>query len=185
MNGSLIRDVKHYCKDFEPIRNELRNLNAIHISKEKQVDFIFHLIDETTGKKTKRLKIRYENDLPKCAYTYNRDEKKINVKYDCFKLVNSKLKDIMLSLFQVSVIVRKKRETWQKDDMIFHLDSVEGLGNIFEIEFKNARSQRLYHNTCKSLFQPLLLEEIKVSNEDLLINKKFGYEETKRNVSSK
>jgi adenylate cyclase class IV len=170
---SLIREMKYLCEDFTPIRETLIKIGASVDCKKIQEDYIYHLIDENTGQKTKRLKLRIENNIPKCVYIYNRCADETTIQYDYFELNDFIVKDILNCLFNVTVIVRKQREVWRKDNIIFNLDIVEEIGNIFEIEIENGNKQQYDIEKYKSLFISYLSKPVLGSNEDIILNKNY------------
>ena len=42
--------------------------------------------------------------------------------------------DVLEAALGISAIVRKRRELWRKDNVVFNLDTVEGVGQILEVE---------------------------------------------------
>ena len=43
--------------------------------------------------------------------------------------------EILQAILPVHVVVQKNREEWNHRNAIFHLDTVEEIGQVFEIEF--------------------------------------------------
>ena len=46
-----------------------------------------------------------------------------------------RIKEILQAILPVHVVVQKNREEWNYRNAIFHLDTVEEIGQVFEIEF--------------------------------------------------
>ena len=67
-------------------------------------------------------------------------------------------------------VVRKQRELWRKDNVIFNLDNVEGVGQILEVEVKDEDGcdidQQL--DEYRSVLGPVMGSYIVGSNEDLV-----------------
>jgi adenylate cyclase class IV len=70
----------------------------------------------------------------------------------------------------IRAIVRKQREHWRKENIVFNLDMVEDVGQIFEIEVlaedgRDIEDQLAEH---RIRLEPLLGPYIAGSNEDLV-----------------
>ena len=78
--------------------------------------------------------------------------------------------DVLAAALGVSAIVRKQRELWRKDNVVFNLDTVEGVGQILEVEVQaqEGRDIDLQITEYQRLFQPCLGAHIHSSNEDLI-----------------
>ena len=68
------------------------------------------------------------------------------------------------------MIVHKRRELWRKDNVVFNLDTVEGVSQIFEVEAQARDNwdpdQQVQE--YRRLFGPHLGQDIVGSNEDLV-----------------
>jgi adenylate cyclase class IV len=73
-------------------------------------------------------------------------------------------------------MVVKTREVWRKENTVFHLDTVKGVGTIFEVELqktgKVSEKDRRIFNSYQEKLLPFLGEGIKGSNVDLVGKKK-------------
>ena len=78
--------------------------------------------------------------------------------------------DVLEAALGVSAIVRKQRELWRKDNVVFNLDTVEGVGQILEVEVQaqGGCDIDLQITEYQRLFQPCLGDHIVGSNEDIV-----------------
>ena len=78
--------------------------------------------------------------------------------------------DVLAAALGVSAIVRKQRELWRKDNVVFNLDTVEGVGHILEVEVQaqDGRDIDLQIAEYRRLLAPCLGDHIVGSNEDLV-----------------
>jgi len=190
-------------KNYEikvPIRNILRakKIAADYISgkkgarqfSESQKDIYYKVCDRQEfppdGSKSSacrdRLKLRIIGDKTFCRrgtlIFYDRKEKtgKRVSNYLLAETGNpAELDSIMRKLYNVLVIVDKKREIYTTNNVRIHIDKVRGLGNYleFEILFNSIREATKTMNELITLFG---LEEhtfIKCSYSDLLLKKCF------------
>jgi adenylate cyclase class 2 len=81
------------------------------------------------------LKLRIENGNESLIF-YNRNENDKNrwSDFEFLKFVNGKGEKFFNKLFDVEVIVKKKRELFYYDDTRIHLDTVKFLGKFLELE---------------------------------------------------
>ena len=81
------------------------------------------------------LKLRIENGNESLIF-YNRNENNKNrwSDFEVLQFANAKGEKFFNNLFDVEVIVKKKRELFYYDDTRIHLDSVKYLGNFLELE---------------------------------------------------
>lgn len=122
-------EIKARCQDSDLIRGILKDKNARFIGVDSQTDVYF---------KTNhgRLKLRKGN-IENCLIFYDRENKK-GPKHSKVILFNtpkdSLLESILRNAYGVLVEVKKKREIYFIDNVKFHIDEVEFLGNFVEIE---------------------------------------------------
>ena len=78
--------------------------------------------------------------------------------------------DVLAAALGIRAVVRKERELWRKDNVVFNLDTVEGVGQILEVEAqaRDGRDIDLQISEYQRLFEPCLGERIVGSNEDLV-----------------
>ncbi len=170
-------ELKHYCSDFKPIRKILSQLGAKKITVKKQKDFFFNL-PEIQTKQSGRFKWRIEADKQTMVY-YERPEfvkgKQAVSDLKLYVVKDGRLFDFLKQVLGIRAVVDKKREIWRKDNTVFHLDTVKGVGMVFEIELqKNGKflpkDFEIFKNYQNTLM-PFLDQVIKGSNVDLVLNK--------------
>jgi adenylate cyclase, class 2 len=130
MNHHNNIEIKARCADASFIRNYLQLHNAEFKGTDFQTDTYFNV---NNG----RLKLRQGNIENSLIY-YNR-ENKAGPKLSEVTLypvpANSELlKKTLIQSNGIKVEVKKKREIYFIDNVKFHVDEVEGLGNFVEIE---------------------------------------------------
>jgi len=170
-------ELKHYCNDFKGVRKTLKKLGAVKEVVKKQKDYFFDLSQKKKRQKA-RLKLRIENANMSLVY-YERPDfianKDTKADIALLEANNATLVFLEKSL-GVTGIVEKKREVWRKNNTVFHLDTVKGVGEIFEIELQKVGSltqsdKKLFSNYQKEL-KPFLGKVIKGSNIDLVLERK-------------
>ena len=171
MEVRLNREIKAFCPDFTPIRRVLRGLEAAFIEVKHQVDFFYHLPPDAHAAGTRRLKLRFEEEKAEVIYYYDRQENGARTsRFQFWEVTDAPVKEILDAALGVRVIVHKQREVWRKENVIFNLDTVEDVGQIFEVEVqaldKCAPDQQVQE--YRRLFGPHLGLDIAGSNEDLV-----------------
>ncbi len=68
----------------------------------------------------------------------------------------------------VRAVVRKQRELWRKDNVIFNLDTGEGVGQVFEVEVMAQEGAEIETQLAENRrpFGPYLGPDISGSKED-------------------
>ena len=171
MNLRLNRELKAYCNDFDTARQLLCDHGAAFVEVKEQVDCYYRLPPADVGDGTRRLKLRVEHGKSELIYYCEGQERGARTsRFQTASTDDPMIGDVLAAALGVSAIVRKRRELWRKDNVIFNLDTVEGVGQILEVEvqaqddcdidFQIAEYQRL--------FQPCLGDHIVGSNEDLV-----------------
>lgn len=122
-------EIKARVDNTDLLRSVLKSKNAECKGIDFQTDTYFTV---NSG----RLKLR-EGNIENSLIYYKRDNlcgpKKSEV--ILYKNVNDEsLKNILLNVFEVKKVVKKKREIYFIDNVKFHIDEVENLGSFFEIE---------------------------------------------------
>ncbi len=127
--GHLNVEIKARCDNHEAIRKILLERGADYIGLDHQVDTYFKA---PRG----RLKLR-EGNIENFLIFYERENqegpKQSNVITHRYNGEQS-LKEMLTRMFGVLVVVDKKREIYFIDNVKFHIDVVQGLGNFVEIE---------------------------------------------------
>jgi predicted adenylyl cyclase CyaB len=115
-----------------------------------------------------RLKLR-EGNIENNLIYYERENTR-GAKESDFQLVKVPeakiLKEVLARSVGVKIVVKKKREIYFIQNVKFHIDEVEGLGNFAEIEASD-----LYANISKRKLQEqcdFYLTELKIKEEDLV-----------------
>ncbi len=171
MRVHLDRFVKAYCPDFTPVRQLLRELGATLVDVKEQSDYIYHLMNPEEEKITRRLKLRIENKESLLLYYYDRKGKDTGATHFQFwKVGDPQIKAILDTTLGVKATVRKQREVWRKGSVIFNLDTVERIGQIFEIEVFPKEGCSPYFDVAeyRHRFEQFLGGHLTGSNEDLV-----------------
>jgi adenylate cyclase class IV len=172
----LNREAKYLCADFLKIREILNQINAQFVTKKQQEDYIYKIYDPLTKVNSKRIKLRIENDESCVVYVYSRRDQEVNIEFDYYEVKDRQIISIFNSLYGEALNINKVREIWSKGDVIFHLDTVEGIGNIFEIELLKSSTYSVIEelDAYKELFQQYMLKTFEgSSNEDLVSEKRL------------
>lgn len=172
MQNKLNLELKCFCKDFSKIRKVLLEIKAKKVVVKVQKDYFFNLPPKKTNP---RLKLRAEQKTRTLVYYERPDfkENKANLaKVFLFPVKDKKLLRFLTEALGIKAVVVKKRELWKKDNVVFNLDDVQGVGRIFEIEVASSegnkdKDQKVFNNYQKK-FRPYLAKLIKGSNLDLL-----------------
>ena len=165
------REIKAYCPDFTPIRRALRDVGAMFTEVKEQVDTFYHLPQRQGNEGTRRLKLRVEGGQRQLIYYYDRQEHGARTsRFQLWEVSDTPLKEILDRTLGVCAVVRKSRELWRRENVIFNLDTVEGVGQVFEVEvqFKEGYDLEEQVQEYRRRFGPYLGEEIAGSNEDLV-----------------
>lgn len=122
-------EIKARCSQIDAVRRILKERDATFKGVDQQVDTYFN---SPNG----RLKLR-EGSIEYSLIHYNREDK-VGPKNSIVTLYhparNSKLKEILTNSLGVLVVIEKKREMYFIDNLKFHIDSVDRLGSLIEIE---------------------------------------------------
>jgi adenylate cyclase class IV len=161
-------EIKCYCPDFKPIKGVLRVLGARHVVTKRQVDTYFRVpADGPTC--FRRLKLREQlgkAELIGYSDTYTGGSRDVD-----YRVVpaDKRLKEVLVGALGVSAIVTKRRELWTLPRTLFNLDTIDGLGKVFEAEVVLRAGETSDEiERYRELFEPYLGERIEGSNEDLL-----------------
>ena len=171
MDFRLNRELKAYCKDFVTVRRLLRECGAVFIEVKEQVDHYYHLPAGDTTEGTRRLKLRVEKGKGELIYYCEGQEAGARTsRFQTAEANDSRIGQLLEAAFGVRAVVRKRRELWRKNNVIFNLDTVEGVGRILEVEVQDAAGYDIdaQVDEYRSLFAPCLGSDIVGSNEDLV-----------------
>ena len=169
-------EMKNFCKDFDQVREVLTELGARKEIIKEQVDYFFHLPQDKI-EKTARLKLRIEDGRHTELIYYERPDFRDKCETDShiqiYKVTDEHLLPFLIESLGTLGIVKKKREVWRKDHTVFHLDTVDGVGNIFEIELQKqdevTDEDRNLFLTYRQKIEHVMGESIAGSNIDLVL----------------
>ena len=171
MQRKLNRELKAYCADFGPVREILRAQEADFVEVKEQIDYYYHLPAGDDSEGTRRLKLRLEKGAGTLIYYRERQEAGARTSHVRMSSADDPgLKEVLESALGARAIVRKKRELWLKGNVIINLDTVEGVGQILEVEVQDEEGCDidLQVDEYRNLLGPYLSGYISGSNEDLV-----------------
>ena len=171
MQFRLNREIKAYCPDFAPVRAILGAQSAEFVEVKEQVDYYYRIppADEDGG--TRRLKLRVENGKGTLIYYWDRHEAGARTsRYQLAEADDPLIGELLESALGARAVVRKQRELWRKDNVIFNLDRVEAVGQLLEVEVlaEDGCDIDALAKEYRRLFAPCLGSYIIGSNEDLV-----------------
>lgn len=168
---NLNREMKAYCPDFAPVRQQLQELGATFVEVKEQVDYYYRLPASEDDKVTPRLKLRVEAESRELIYyqDFQRAGSRVS-EFQIWSNPDPQFLDVLEAALGIRVIVRKQRELWLNDNVRYNLDTVESVGQIFEVEIQNKddRDIETQLEENRRLFAPYLGPNITSSNEDLV-----------------
>jgi len=166
------REIKAYCPDFDPIRKVLSEHGATHLDHTEQVDYYYNLASDRDTETNRRLKVRIDGVGPPQViyYVEGQEEGARTSSFRVWGLNGLETKDMLDAVLGIRAVVRKQREIWEKDNVAFHLDEVEGIGRVLEVEIRSEESSDPEAQLAEyqRLLGPHLGEPILGSNEDLV-----------------
>jgi len=120
------------------------------------------------------LKLRIENGNESLIF-YNRNENDENrwSDFEVLQFANAKGEKFFSKLFDVEIIVKKKRELFYYDDTRIHLDKVNNLGKFLELETLVINGKADAQKRFAKIISLLKLDEskqIRKSYRDLLMS---------------
>jgi adenylate cyclase class IV len=173
MNLRLNREIKAYCNDFAAVRKLLRDHGAVLVEIKEQVDYYYRLPPELEASGgTRRLKLRLEHGKGELIYyCEGQDRGARTSRFQTASTNDPLMGDVLAAALGIRAVVRKQRELWVKDNVVFNLDTVDGVGRVFEVEVQArvGRDIDLQINEYQRLFEPCLGDQIVGSNEDLVV----------------
>jgi predicted adenylyl cyclase CyaB len=122
-------EIKAKIEEHDLIRSILKQHGANSPGTDRQIDTYYKV-------KNGRLKLR-EGNIENALIYYQRPNASGPRKSDVLLYKTnprSDLKQILSALFETLVVVKKEREIWFIENVKFHLDRVDGLGQFVEIE---------------------------------------------------
>ena len=155
-------EIKARSDDASFIRNYLQQNNARFVGVDEQTDTYFNT---SNG----RLKMR-QGSIENALIYYNR-ENKAGPKLSEVKLLplnndSDMLKELLTKAHGIKVIVKKKREIYFIDNVKFHIDEVEELGNFVEIEAIDADGSMGLETIKEQCY--FYLQQFQIGEDDLL-----------------
>lgn len=177
MQNKFNLELKYFCSDFEPIRRVLKEIGAKKVGTSSQKDYFFNL-PISKDKIKPRLKLRIERDKQTLIF-YKRPDftqgKSTPSDVTLFPVKDSKLLQLLKKFLGTKAVVIKKRELWKKNNTVFNLDQVKGVGKIFEIELTakdQIEQEEKELDFYRAKLLPYLEQIVTGSNVDLVLNKK-------------
>ena len=163
-------EIKARSENPEEIHELLAQQQAEFLGTDRQIDTYFKT---TKG----RLKLR-EGNIENALIHYNRDNQAGPKRSDItmYKTASSaELKEVLRPALEVLAVVTKRRSIYFIENVKFHVDEVEELGNFVEIEAigmdSNIGEDKLYEQ-CKYYLDLFKIDEadlIEVSYSDMVL----------------
>ena len=167
------REIKAYCPDFEPIRSILSRHGASLVDNTEQVDYYYNLASDKDSETHRRLKIRIDGIGPPQViyYVEGQEQGARTSSFRVWGMNGLETKDMLDAVLGIRAVVRKQREHWEKDNVQFHLDEVEGVGRVLEVEIQSQEVSDAEEQLAEyqQLLGDYLGERIIGSNEDLVV----------------
>ena len=135
------------------------------------MDYYYRLPLMNSNGGTRRLKLRIEKGKGELIYYCEGQEAGARTsRFQIAEASDPKMGDVLAAALGIRAVVRKERELWRKDNVVFNLDTVEGVGQILEVEVqaRDGRDIDLQISEYQRLFEPCLSERIVGSNEDFV-----------------
>lgn len=161
-------EIKRSCEDFLPVRRMLRQLGAREVVTKRQVDTYLRLPDGGE-QRFRRLKVREEQRKVRLiGYQDSYEGGLRQVDYQVHDITRP-AKDLLVGSLGILAVVKKRRELWKLGTTRFHLDTVEGVGRIFEVEVAKTPGEDSDDvQRYLRLFEPYLGGPVEASNADLV-----------------
>ncbi len=166
-------EIKAKCHNPDKVRQYLKQHNAKFIGIDHQTDTYFNVPNG-------RLKLRQGN-IENYLVFYNRPDTNEPKRSDVilYKPTDPQtLKQILAQSIGIKIQVRKTREIYFIDNVKFHIDNVEGLGNFIEIEAQDNDGtipEDALNQQCQFYLQELGIDTqnlVPVSYSDMLMMQK-------------
>ncbi len=166
-------EIKAKCYNPDKIRQYLKQHNAKFIGIDHQTDTYFNVPNG-------RLKLRQGN-IENYLVFYSRPNSPEPKRSDVILYKSNDphtLKQILSQSIGIKVQVKKTREIYFIDNVKFHIDNVEGLGNFIEIEAQDndgSISEDALNQQCQFYLQQLGIDTqnlVSLSYSDMLTKQK-------------
>ena len=171
MEFRLNREIKAYCPDFALVRAILREHSAEFVEVKEQVDHYYRIPPGAEAGATRRLKLRMEKGKGTLIYYWDRHEAGARTsRYQLAEVDDPRIGEMLEAALGARAVVRKQRELWRKDNVVFNLDRVERVGQLLEVEVlaEDGCDIDALAQEYRRLFAPCLGSYIIGSNEDLV-----------------
>ena len=165
-NVKLKRVLKGLCSNLEEVAEVLQSMGAVPQSKEvHQSDYVFRLPSSLSGRDTRRIKFRIVNGEPFGVYLYDRFPEGMEASFEFIRPSDLSLVQALQSSGVPYVLVSKTRTRWLLGDMLIHLDRVQDLGDVVEVEKASANDI-----PCEVVdaITPYIIKQLEGSNEDYM-----------------
>jgi adenylate cyclase class IV len=167
-NGTvkLNRELKGLCGNLEEVAEVLKRIGALPQSMEvNQTDYVFRLPSLLSGRDTRRIKFRLVNGEPFGVYLYDRFLEGTKATFEYIRPSDLTLVQALQSSDVPYVLISKTRTRWILGDILIHLDRVQGLGDVVEVE---TLSEDSIPNEVIEVITPYLFKKLEGSNEDYM-----------------
>jgi adenylate cyclase class IV len=167
-NGTvkLNRELKGLCNKLEEVAEVLKSIGALpQLMEVNQTDYIFRLPSPLSGRDTRRIKFRLMNGEPFGVYLYDRFFEGTKATFEYIRPSDLTLVQALQSSEVPYVLISKTRTRWILGDILIHLDRVQGLGDIVEVE---TLSEGSIPNVVIEVIAPYLFKKLEGSNEDYM-----------------
>jgi adenylate cyclase class IV len=167
-NGTvkLNRELKGLCGNLEEVAEVLKRIGALPQSMEvNQTDYVFRLPSLLSGRDTRRIKFRLVNGEPFGVYLYDRFLEGTKATFEYIRPSDLTLVQALQSSDVPYVLISKTRTRWILGDILIHLDRVQGLGDVVEVETLGEDS---IPNEVIEVITPYLFKKLEGSNEDYM-----------------
>lgn len=171
--ATLNIEFKAKAGNLNELEKKLLTLDPVYIGEDNQVDTYFNV---ASG----RLKLR-EGNIENSLIFYERKNIAGVKQSDILLFQHSpdeSLKDILEKVNGIKVVVDKKRKIYFIDNVKFHFDIVEGLGNFVEVEAIDKNESigidklKEQCNFYASFLEIAVADYIALSYSDMILNKK-------------
>ena len=162
-------EVKIKFDSFGGIKKILKEIGAEFTATLYQKDVYYKNSDGL-------LKLRIENGVESLIH-YKRNENSKNrwSNYSLLKFKDGKAEKFFKQIFEIEIVVEKKRLLYMYNNTRIHLDKIKHLGNFLELETLVLNGQADAKKRFKEIAVLLKLDmknQIKKSNRDLMLEKK-------------
>ena len=167
----LNREIKGYCPDFAHARQLLQDLGATFIKVKEQVDSYYHPPASDDSQGTRRFKLRVEKGKGELVFYQERQKNGARTsRFQTWETDDHRIGEVLDSALDIRAVVCKRRELWGKENVLFNLDTVEGVGQVLEVEVKDLEGCDIDARVAeyRRLMGPCLGPDIHGSDEDLV-----------------